>query len=79
MKNDKSFAELTKAYAKGNQAQREKFIQSVYIDLLIKEALLKERKKVIKEKIDEAIDTNDKESFFALSRELLEIERQLNA
>ncbi|WP_033829566.1 IDEAL domain-containing protein [Bacillus andreraoultii] len=79
MKNEKSFAELTKAYAKGNYAQREKFIQSVYIDLLIKEALLKERKRAIKEKIDEAIDNNDKKLFFTLSSELLEIEKQLNA
>lgn len=78
MKRENSFAELTKASLENTQ-QKDKFIQSVYIDLLIQEALLKEKKRVIKEKIDEAIDQCDRDSFFLLAKQLTEIEEQLNA
>lgn len=78
MKRENSFAELTKASLENTQ-QKDKFIQSVYIDLLIQEALLKEKRRVIKEKIDEAIDQSDRESFFLLAKQLTEIEEQLNA
>ncbi|PAC36362.1 hypothetical protein CEJ87_06685 [Caldifermentibacillus hisashii] len=78
MKRENSFAELTKASLENTQ-QKDKFIQSVYIDLLIQEALLKEKRRVIKEKIDEAIDQCDRESFFLLAKQLTEIEEQLNA
>lgn len=69
---------MTKASLENTQ-QKDKFIQSVYIDLLIQEALLKEKRRVIKEKIDEAIDQFDRESFFLLAKQLTEIEEQLNA
>lgn len=78
MKRDNSFAEMINS-SSGKQQQKEKFIQSVYIDLLIQEALLKEKKRAIKEKIDEAIDKHDKESFFLLAKQLQKIEKQLNA
>lgn len=78
MKRENSFAELKKASLENTQ-QKDKFIQSVYIDLLIQEALLKEKRRAIKEKIDEAIDQCDRESFFLLAKQLTEIEEQLNA
>jgi uncharacterized protein YpiB (UPF0302 family) len=77
LKNDNSYAELTKAYAMANK--QEKFIQSVYIDLLIQEALLNDKKEKLKNEIDQAIDNNDKETFLNLSQQLIEIEKQLNA
>ncbi|MCU9594950.1 IDEAL domain-containing protein [Caldibacillus thermolactis] len=77
MKKDNSYAELTKAYARANK--REKFVQSIYIDLLIQEALLKEKRNQIKRDIDQAIDQHDKKSFMKLSQKLIEIEQQLNA
>lgn len=77
LKKDNSYAELTKAYARANK--QEKFVQSIYIDLLIQEALLMEKRKKLKDEIDQAIDQNDKESFMDLSQKLNEVEQQLNA
>ncbi len=73
-----NYAELTRANKKIS-LRKEKFIQNVYIDLIIREAILKEKKRRIKEKIDEAIDQKDRERFFLLSEELAEIENELNA
>ncbi|MCU9612486.1 IDEAL domain-containing protein [Caldibacillus lycopersici] len=79
MKNENSYAELTKAYALAHQQRKEKFVQSIYIDILLHESLLKEKQKKLKRKIDEAIDCNDRETFHLLAEELKNIEKELNA
>lgn len=77
MQNENSYAELTRAYKNGKK--QDKFVQSIYIDLLIQEALLKDKSEKIKKKIDKALDNNDKEAFLSLSRQLIAIEEKLNA
>ncbi|MBY6271186.1 MAG: IDEAL domain-containing protein [Caldibacillus debilis] len=71
--------ELNGALALTRQKDKEKGVEAIYIDILINEALLKEKKEKLKQKIDQALDRNDREAFMELSARLREVEKELNA
>lgn len=79
MKKDHSYVELTNAYALANQQRKEKFVQTLYIDILLHESLLIQKREKLKKEIDEAIDRNDRPLFHELAQQLLLLEKELNA
>lgn len=79
MKRENSYLALTKALALANQQKKEKLVESIYIDILLYESLLREKRAKLKEKIDSALDQKDRNKFFELTKQLQEIEKQLNA
>ncbi|WP_062352170.1 IDEAL domain-containing protein [Bacillus kwashiorkori] len=76
---DNSYIGISKKFAITNQLRQEYFIQDLYIEILIAEAILKQKQQILKQKIDEAIDNNDKNLFNKLAEKLLVVETQLNA
>lgn len=79
MNRDHSYTELTKAYAMVHREKKEKFVQTLYIDILLQESLLKEKREKIKRKIDSSLEANDKDLFFTLVEQLKQVETELNA
>ncbi|MEH7014717.1 IDEAL domain-containing protein [Neobacillus niacini] len=73
--NEKSYTELMKIGAMKRQ-RKENFVQDLYIDMLLLEIQLNvEREKLLK-KIDCAIDHRDKNYFYLLSKQLVEINKR---
>jgi uncharacterized protein YpiB (UPF0302 family) len=73
--NEKSYTELMKIGAMKRQ-RKENFVQDLYIDMLLSEIQLNvEREKLLK-KIDCAIDHHDKQNFYLLSKQLVEINKR---
>jgi|GEM_PF-757865 len=73
------FSEMTIAYAMAYMERKEKYVQTLYIDMLIRESILKERREKLKQQIDEAIDRRDENRFYHLANELKMVEDELNA
>ena len=73
--NEKSYTELMKIGAMKRQ-RKENFVQDLYIEMLLSEIQLNvEREKLLK-KIDCAIDHCDKQNFYLLSKQLVEINKR---
>lgn len=73
--NEKSYTELMKIGAMKRQ-RKENFVQDLYIEMLLSEIQLNvEREKLLK-KIDRAIDHRDKQNFYLLSKQLVEINKR---
>ncbi len=73
------YSDMMLPYALAYIERKEKYVQSLYIDTLIRESLLKEKQEKIKKQIDEAIDKGDRNRFFELVKELKLVEDELNA
>ncbi|EKN70274.1 hypothetical protein BABA_06296 [Neobacillus bataviensis LMG 21833] len=74
--NEKSYTELMKLGAMKRNRMKENFVQDLYIDMLLSEIQLKVEKEKLLRKIDMAIDTRDKRSFFLLSNKLKDINKR---
>ncbi|KOP81677.1 IDEAL domain-containing protein [Cytobacillus solani] len=74
--NEKSYTELMKKSAMKKKHLKESFVLDLYIDMLLSEILLKKEKAKLMEKIDEAIDTNNKRAFNHLSKQYQELTRR---
>jgi uncharacterized protein YpiB (UPF0302 family) len=60
-----------------NRSQaKENFIQNLYIEMLLVEIQLTSEKEKLIEKIDNAIDNNDKETFMLLSQEFIDLNKR---
>ena len=69
MKNDKSYSDL----AESSSLKKRKVnatLQEVFIDMIIHEAILKEKKSKLQKQIDDALDLKDKKEFMLLSHEM---------
>ncbi|MEC2054974.1 IDEAL domain-containing protein [Peribacillus psychrosaccharolyticus] len=69
MKNDKSYSDL----AESSSLKKRKVnapLQEVFIDMIIHEAILKEKKSKLQKQIDDALDLKDKKGFMKLSHEM---------
>jgi len=68
VKNEKSYTEIMKS--RGNvKKKKDATMLDVYIQMIIDEALFIRRKNVLNEKINNAIDTGNKELFLVLATE----------
>ncbi|MED3551489.1 IDEAL domain-containing protein [Cytobacillus praedii] len=74
--NEKSYTELMKKSAMKKKQLKESFVLDLYIDMLLSEILLKKEKAKLMEKIDEAIDTENKRAFNSLSKQYLELTKR---
>lgn len=68
MKDEKSYTEIMKTRAAIKKAKVEKSMLDIYIQMILDEAMFKREKSILEEKINEAIDTNDKILFMELSK-----------
>ncbi|MFN2747016.1 MULTISPECIES: IDEAL domain-containing protein [Bacillus] len=69
MKEKKSYAELMKSRNTQKVKELDVTIMDIYIQMVLDESLFKRRLNMLKEKIDEALDKGDEQSFLELSRE----------
>lgn len=76
---DKSYTELMKISAMNRSQAKENFIQNLYIDMLLVEIQLNSEKEKLIEKIDKAIDHNDKETFLLLSKKFIELNKRFGS
>ncbi|MED3572450.1 IDEAL domain-containing protein [Cytobacillus praedii] len=74
--NEKSYTELMKKSAMKKKQLKESFVLDLYIDMLLSEILLKKEKAKLMEKIDEAIDTENKRAFNSLSKQYLDLTKR---
>ena len=77
--HDDFYSDMTSTNAMVYLERKEKFVQSLYIDMLIRESALKEKKERLKRQIDDAIDRGDRELFYRLVKELKAVDEELNA
>ncbi|MBP3038672.1 IDEAL domain-containing protein [Bacillaceae bacterium Marseille-Q3522] len=63
----KSYTELSKYVVMNQKKQHEVDVTKLYIDMLLLEISLKSEKEKLLKKIDQAIDSNNKERFYQLS------------
>ena len=68
--NEKSYTELMKIGAMKRNQQKENYVQDLYIEMLLSEIQLNIEKEKLLEKIDWAIDHQDKKTFYQLSHQL---------
>ena len=73
MKNEKSYTEHMKISKKKMDQRKRSFMLDVYIQMIIDEALFKRKKALIEQKINEALETKDREWFKALAKEYREL------
>jgi uncharacterized protein YpiB (UPF0302 family) len=60
-----------------NRSQaKENFVQNLYIEMLLVEIQLNSEKEKLIEKIDKAIDGNDKATFLVLSQKFIELNKR---
>lgn len=76
---DKSYTELMKISAMNRSQAKENFIQNLYIEMLLVEIQLNAEKEKLIEKIDKAIDHNDKETFLLLSQKFIELNKRFGS
>lgn len=69
MKNEKSYTELMKSKAQEKRVSRESFMVNMYVQMVIDEAIFLFQKQRFLEKIDAAIDANNKVLFQSLCAE----------
>ncbi|MFP5105445.1 IDEAL domain-containing protein [Neobacillus sp. C211] len=74
--NEKSYTELMKLGAMKRNRLKENFVQDLYIEMLLSEIQLKVEKEKLLQRIDVAIDCQDKKSFLLLSGQLNEINKR---
>ena len=74
--NEKSYTELMKIGAMERQKQKESLALDRYIDTLLSEILLKEEKKKLLQRIDDALDRGDKDTFLHLSDQYKKLTEQ---
>lgn len=74
--NEKSYTELMKKSAMKKKKRKESYVLELYIDMLLSEVLLKAEKKKLMEKIDKAIDEENKPAFIHLSKQYQELTKR---
>ncbi|ASS90468.1 IDEAL domain-containing protein [Bacillaceae bacterium ZC4] len=67
MENRKSYSELMKT--RSVKENPENFMMDVYIQMILDEAWFNHRKKMLEDKINDALDRKDREKFMELSKE----------
>lgn len=76
---DKSYTELMKISAMNRSQAKENFVQNLYIEMLLVEIQLNTEKEKLIEKIDKAIDGNDKATFLDLSQKFIELNKRFGS
>ncbi|KAA6453418.1 IDEAL domain-containing protein [Bacillus swezeyi] len=69
MKEKKSYAELMKSRNTQKVKELDVTIMNIYIQMVLDESLFQRRLNMLSDKINEALDKGDKQSFLELSRE----------
>ncbi|MEC1261652.1 IDEAL domain-containing protein [Bacillus swezeyi] len=69
MKEKKSYAELMKSRNTQKVKELDVTIMDIYIQMVLDESLFKRRLNMLSDKINEALDKGDKQSFLELSTE----------
>ncbi|WP_078381513.1 IDEAL domain-containing protein [Sutcliffiella halmapala] len=67
MKNEKSYTELMKARKMNKKISVEAYMMNIYVQMIIDESLFHYHKKLLQEKIDNAIDSKNLSQFHSLS------------
>ena len=73
---EKSYTELMKLSAMNRSQDKERFMQNLYIEMLLTEIQLKIEKEKLTKKIDAAIDRCDRQTFLALSQKFRELTKR---
>lgn len=73
---EKSYTELMKISAMNRNLEKDRFIENIYIDMLLTEILLTAEKKKLTEAIDAAIDNCNRPAFLQLSLKLRELNKR---
>lgn len=79
MKEKKSYSEIMKARTSKSKSPTEDFMLDMYIRMIFDESVLQNKKRILEEKINEAIDTNNKPLFMELALEYKKILKQISA
>ncbi|PLR84624.1 hypothetical protein CVD25_00895 [Bacillus canaveralius] len=74
--NERSYTELMKSKAMSRQNAKDAYMSNLYIDMLLDEILLNAEKQKLLNKIDQAIDVNDKPAFLQLTEELASLNKR---
>ncbi|NPC92111.1 IDEAL domain-containing protein [Bacillus sp. WMMC1349] len=70
MKDKKSYTELMKSHT-SHQKDADLTSMDIYIQMILDESLYKRRLHILTEKINEALDSRDKQAFLELSKEYI--------
>jgi uncharacterized protein YpiB (UPF0302 family) len=73
---EKSYSEIMKASVMKRIKAKESFVLDLYVDMLISEIQLNNKKEKLLSKIDKAIDDRDKILFLSLTDELKDLNKQ---
>lgn len=73
---EKSYSEIMKASVMKRIKAKESFVQDLYVDMLISEIQLKNKKEKLLLKIDKAIDDRNRSLFLTLTEELKALDKQ---
>jgi uncharacterized protein YpiB (UPF0302 family) len=73
---EKSYSEIMKASVMKRIKAKESFVQDLYVDMLITEIQLRNRKEQLLLKIDKAIDERNRALFLTLTEELKDLNKQ---
>ncbi|MGG5253324.1 IDEAL domain-containing protein [Neobacillus sp. SM06] len=73
---EKSYTELMKLSAMNRSQDKERFMQNLYIEMLLTEIQLKIEKEKLTKKIDAAIDRRDRQTFLELSQKFRELTKR---
>ncbi|MCM3662935.1 IDEAL domain-containing protein [Mesobacillus subterraneus] len=73
---EKSYSEIMKASVMKRIKAKESFVLDLYVDMLISEIQLNNKKEKLLSKIDKAIDDRDKLLFLSLTDELKDLNKQ---
>lgn len=79
MNNEQSYTEKMKSTAMQNHLGKETFILELYVDMMLKEALLKAEKESLLVKIDDSLDRRDEELFNRYCEDLKKINKQFGS
>ncbi|MED3982981.1 IDEAL domain-containing protein [Peribacillus simplex] len=69
MKNEKSYSESVKSLSM-SEMKNDAVVQEMLIDMIIQEAVLTNKKNILANQIDEALDMKNKPLFLKLSSEM---------
>lgn len=75
MKNEKSYTEIMKSRTIPKKNPKAVTMLDIYIQMILDEALILRRKSILEEKINHALDANDRVSFLELSKEYCDLVR----
>lgn len=79
MKEKKSYSEIMKSRTNKSKSTTEDFMLDMYIRMIFDEAILQNKKRILEEKINEAIDTKNESLFKELACEYKMILEQISA